>query len=126
MTDLNNLSYAVRGAIFAVHNELGPGLFESVYVAALVHELSLAGILVSTQIGVPVIYKNVQLDLGFRMDLLVENRLIIEVKSVECLHDVHKKQLLTYLKLSGKKLGILVNFNVAKLIDKESLVRIIN
>ncbi len=124
--DLNDLSYKIRGAIFTVHNELGPGLLESVYEAALVYELSSGGILVTSQVGVPVHYKDVQLELGFRMDILAENQVIIEIKSVESLHDVHKKQLLTYLKLANKKLGILVNFNVAKLVDKESLIRIIN
>ena len=79
-----------------------------------------------SQVGVPVQYKDIQLELGFRMDILVEDMLIIDVKSIEALHNVHKKQLLTYLKLSGMKLGILVNFNVAKLEEKESLVRIIN
>ena len=124
--DINELSYQVRGAIFTVHNELGPGLLESVYEAALVYELSSSGIFVTSQVGVPVKYKEVQLELGFRMDILVENQIIIEVKSIEALHNVHKKQLLTYLKLTNKKLGILVNFNVSKLIDKESLIRIIN
>lgn len=76
--------------------------------------------------GVPVNYNDVKLELGFRLDILVEDQVIVEVKSVEALHDVHKKQLLTYLKLTGKKIGILVNFNVATLKDKESLIRIIN
>ena len=124
--DLNDLSYKVRGVIFTVHTELGPGLLESVYEAALFHELAVAGLNAVTQIAVPVLYKDVKLELGFRIDILVENELVIEIKSVEALHDVHKKQLLTYLKLAEKKLGILVNFNVAKLIDKESLIRIIN
>ena len=124
--DINYLSYKIRGAIFTVHNELGPGLLESVNGAALAFELTLKGISVSTRIGLPVRYKNVQLDLGFRLDLLVENLVIVEIKSIETVHDVHKKQLLTYLKPSRKKLGILVNFNVAKLVDKESLIRIIN
>lgn len=124
--DINDLSYKIRGAIFTVHNELGPGLLESVYEAAMAYELSSQGIAVATQVGLPVRYKNVQLELGFRLDLVVENSVIVEIKSIEALHDVHKKQLLTYLKLSGKKLGILVNFNVAKLVDKESLIRIIN
>ncbi len=124
--DINELSYKIRGAIFTVHNELGPGLLESVYEAALVYELTSGAMIVSSQVGVPVHYKDVQLELGFRMDILVENQIIIEIKSIEALHDVHKKQLLTYLKLANKKLGILVNFNVVKLIDKESLIRIIN
>ncbi len=126
MLELNDLSYKIRGAIYTVHNELGPGLLESVYEAALQHEILLQGLHVLCQQGVPVHYKNVKLELGFRMDLLVEDQIIIEVKSIELLHDVHKKQLLTYLKITNKKLGILVNFNVAKLVDKESIIRIIN
>jgi GxxExxY protein len=122
----NEISYLIRGAIFEVHKTLGPGLLESVYEAALAHELRSQNLKVLTQIGLPVQYKDERLELGFRMDILVEDYVIIEVKSIEILHDVHKKQLLTYLKLSGKKLGILVNFNVVKLVDKESLIRIIN
>lgn len=124
--ELNELSYKIRGAIFTVHNELGPGLLESVYEAALFYELASDGLKVASQVGLPVQYKHIQLDLGFRLDLVVEDSIIVEIKSIEAVHDVHKKQLLIYLKLSGKKLGILVNFNVAKLVDKESLVRIIN
>lgn len=126
MKQINDLTYGIRGAIFEVHRTLGPGLLESIYEAALLHELGLQGIEAISQQGVPVFYKDVKLELGFRMDLLVEDEVVVEIKSIEALHDVHKKQLLTYLKLSGKKLGILVNFNVVKLIDKESLVRIIN
>lgn len=124
--DINMLSYKIRGAIFSVHNELGPGLLESVYEAALAYELMSEDLKVATQVGLPVRYKDVQLELGFRLDLLVEEQVIVEIKSIEAIHDVHKKQLLTYLKLSEKKLGILVNFNVMKLVDKESLIRIIN
>lgn len=120
------MSYKIRGAIFSVYNELGPGLLESVYEAALVHELSKIGLKVQNQVALPVVYKDVKLELGYRLDILVENKIIIEIKSVESLHDVHKKQVLTYLKLSNAKLGILVNFNAAKLIDKESIFRIIN
>jgi len=124
--ELNDITYKIRGAIFTVHNELGPGLLESVYEAALAYELIEQGLEVATQVGLPVTYKNQKLELGFRLDILVNREIIIEIKSVEMLHDVHKKQLLTYLKLSGKRLGILVNFNVASLVDKESLIRIIN
>jgi GxxExxY protein len=123
--ELDDITYEVRGAVFNVFKELGPGLLESVYEAALVHELRSRGLRVRRQVGVPVIYKGKQLDLGFRMDLLVEEQVIIEIKSVEALHAVHRKQLLTYLKLAGKKLGLLVNFN-AVLLDKLNLVRIIN
>ena len=124
--DLKDLTYKIRGAIFKVHTALGPGLLESVYEAALAYELVQLGLRIVTQVGLPVNYNNVKLELGFRIDIIVEDWIIIEVKSVESLHDVHKKQLLTYLKLSGKKIGILVNFNVSTLKDKESLIRIIN
>ena len=124
--DLNDLTYKIRGAVFKVHQTLGPGLLESVYEAALIYELMQMGLRVSSQVGIPVNYNGILLELGFRMDILVEDSVVIEIKSVETLHDVHKKQLLTYLKLSGKKIGILVNFNVSSLKDKESLIRIIN
>ena len=124
--DINEISFLIRGAIFEVFKTLGPDLLESVYERALVHELLAKDLRVATQVGIPVRYKNQELDLGFRMDILVEDAIIIEVKSIEAIHDVHKKQLLTYLKLADKKLGILVNFNTVSLVDKESLIRIIN
>lgn len=124
--ELNDLTYKIRGAIYTVHKELGPGLLETVYEAALAYELVEMGLHVRTQVGLPVEYKSVILDLGFRIDILVNDLVILELKSVEMLHDVHKKQLLTYLKLSNKRIGILVNFNSSVLVDKESLIRIIN
>ena len=126
MIALNDLSYKVRRAIYNVHSLLGPGLLESVYEAALLYEFEEMGIFAISQIDVPVKYKNIQLKIGFRIDILVEDQMIIEVKSVENLMDVHKKQVLTYLKLTGKKLGFLVNFNSVSIIDRESLFRIIN
>jgi GxxExxY protein len=107
----NDITYVLRGAIFKVYNNLGPGLLESVYEAALKHELAKDGLEVIAQVPVPVIYDDVRLDLGFRIDLLVNNKVIVEIKSVEILAPVHHKQLLTYLKLTDKKLGLLVNFN---------------
>jgi GxxExxY protein len=107
----NNLSYIVRGAIFKVYNNLGPGLLESVYVAALVYELRKENLSIAVEVPVPVIYDDVKLELGFRIDILVNDLIIIEVKSVETLAEVHHKQVLTYLKICNKKLGILVNFN---------------
>ena len=95
MRELNDLTYLIRGAIFEVHKALGPGLLESVYEAALLHELNLHGLQVSVQQGVPDFYKDVKLELGFRMDLLVEDQVVVEIKSIEILHDVHKKQLPT-------------------------------
>ncbi|MBY0477923.1 MAG: GxxExxY protein [Chitinophagaceae bacterium] len=124
--ELNDLTYKIRGAIYTVHNTLGPGLFESVYEAALAFELLSAGLQIKTQVGIPVHYKDVQLDIGFRLDILVEDAVIVEIKSVEKLMDVHKKQLLTYLKLTKIKIGLLVNFNSSNLFDKENLIRIIN
>jgi GxxExxY protein len=107
----NDISYIVRGAIFKVYNSLGPGLLESVYVAALVYELTKAGLSVKTEVPVPVIYEDQILELGFRIDILVNDLVIIEVKSIEQIVEVHHKIVLTYLKLAGKKLAILVNFN---------------
>ena len=108
----NDISYKIRGAIFNVYNALGPGLLESVYVAALVFELKKEGLNVLKEVPVPVYYENEKLEIGFRLDLLIENKVIIEVKSVEHLAEVHHKQVLTYLKLTKLKLAILVNFNV--------------
>ncbi len=120
----NDISYDIRGAAFKVHTTLGPGLLESVYEVAMSHELYKMGYEVKTQVGLPVVYDGIKLDIGYSIDLLVNDLVIIEIKSVEALADVHHKQLLTYLKLSGKKLGLLINFNVSSL--KESIVRIVN
>lgn len=120
----NDISFIIRGAIFKVYNKVGPGLLESAYEAALSHELKKEGLNVKTQVGLPFTYDEISLDIGYRIDILVENKVIIEVKSVETLADVHFKQLLTYLKLSNKKLGILVNFNTDS-IDK-SIKRLVN
>jgi GxxExxY protein len=107
----NELSYQIRGAIFEVYKNLGPGLLESVYESALLRELSAQKLQAKGQVHLPVFYKNAPLDLHFRIDILVENKVLIEIKSVERLTEVHHKQVLTYLKLSGLKLGLLVNFN---------------
>lgn len=120
----NDISYKIRGAIFDIYNELGAGLLESVYVAALEWELLHQGLQVKREVPVPVHYKEVKMDLGFRLDLLVENKVIIEVKSVENLAEVHHKQVLTYLKITKLKLGILVNFNVANI--KDGIFRKVN
>ena len=108
----NDISFKIRGAIFNVYKTFGPGLLESVYVASLVVELKKIGLKVLKEVPVPVYYEDEKLELGFRLDLLVEDKVIIEVKSVENLAEVHHKQVLTYLKLTNLKLGILVNFNV--------------
>lgn len=124
--ELNELTYKIRGALYTVHKTLGPGLLESVYEAAMIYELKELGLIVQSQVGIPVIYNGVMLEIGFRADIIIEHTVILEIKSIETLHDVHKKQLLTYLKLSGKKLGFLINFNSISLVDKQSLIRIIN
>lgn len=110
--DENDLSYKIRGAIFKVYNNLGPGLLESVYVAALQFELKKENLKVKREVPVPVYYEEEKLELGFRLDLLIEDKVIIEVKSAEKLAEVHHKQTITYLKLTKLKLAILVNFNV--------------
>ncbi len=120
----NDLSYLIRGAIFKVYQKLGPGLLESVYEAALKHELLKLDLEVKSQFPVPVNYDGVQLELGFRIDLIVNNKVIIEIKSVEEISPVHYKQLLTYLKLTDTKLGLLVNFNSEKI--ENSIRRIVN
>ena len=107
----NDISFKIRGCIFIVYNSLGPGLLESVYEAALAYELMKEDLRVETQVSIPVVYNEIKLDLGFRADLIVEKKVIIEIKSVENIAEVHHKQVLTYLKLTGIKLGLLVNFN---------------
>ncbi len=124
--ELDDLTYKIRGAMFEVYKELGPGLLESVYEMALMKEFDLQEIKAKSQAALPVAYKGEYLELGFRFDIIVEGKVIIEIKSVKELEDVHKKQLLTYLKLSELKIGFLVNFNSRHLKDKESLIRIVN
>ncbi len=110
--ELNKLSREVEDAAFEVHRELGPGLLESVYEKALAYELDLRGLRVQTQLALPVFYKGVSLEMDFRIDLLVEEELGIELKSIKELPDVHFKQTLTYLRLADKRLALLINFNV--------------
>ena len=120
----NDISYAIRGAAFKVHKTLGPGLLESVYETALTYELRKAGFDVKTQVAVPMYYEEIRMEVGFRLDLLVNDLVVVEIKSVECLMDVHYKQVLTYLKLTNLKLGLLINFNSYPL--KDSIERIVN
>ncbi len=120
----NDISYNIRGAIFTVYNELGPGLLESVYEAALSYQLRLLGCTVHSQVPIPVRYGGQTLEVGFRIDLLVDNLVIVEIKSVELLAAVHHKQLLTYLRLTGKRLGLLVNFNTVDI--SRSIYRKVN
>jgi len=104
-------------AAFTVHRALGPGLLESVYEACMAEELHRAGLQVERQIGVPVAYGEARMDVGFRLDLLVERAVIVEVKSIDALASIHTAQLLTYLRFSGLRLGYLINFNTVRLKD---------
>ena len=120
----NEISYAIRGCIFKVYYNLGPGLLESAYTAALQYELLEEGMTVRTQVPLPMVYASVSVDVGYRLDLLVEEQVLIELKSVDALMAVHHKQVITYLKLSGLKLGLLVNFNTDDI--KTSIFRKVN
>lgn len=122
--DENQISYKIRGAIFKVWQVLGPGLLESVYVAALASELKNQGLKIRKEVPVPVFYEEEKLEVGFRLDLLVEDKVIIEVKSVENLAPVHHKQAITYLRLTKLKLAILVNFHVENI--NEGIFRKVN
>lgn len=115
--ELNKLTEDIIGAAITVHRELGPGLLESAYEACLAFELVDRGLFVEKQKELPVVYRGFQVDCGFRLDLLVEGKVVVELKAVEKLHPIHEAQLLSYLKLSGCKVGLLLNFNVRMLRD---------
>jgi GxxExxY protein len=116
MTD-NEISHAIIGAAIEVHRLLGPGLLESACEECLSKELALRSLLFDRQIPIPVVYKDVKLECGYRIDLLVEGRVVVELKSIEGLAPIHEAVILTYLRLSGRRLGLLINFNVAVLRD---------
>lgn len=118
------VSHAVITAAMKVHTELGPGLLESTYTACLQYELRDAGISSCAQVGLPVVYRDVKLELGYRMDLVVSDLVIVEIKSVDGISPVHLAQILSYLKLSGKSIGLLINFNVVHL--KDGIRRFVN
>ena len=120
----NELTGKVIGSAIEVHNALGPGLLESAYKECLYYKLAKGGLNVVKEKAIPLIFEEVKLECGFRIDLLVENKLIIEIKSCEALNDIHLAQTLTYLKLGNYKLGLLINFNVLKL--KDGIKRVIN
>lgn len=120
----NEISKHVLDAAFRVHSALGPGLLESVYEAALTHELRKIGLAVETQVPIPVVYDGVKLAIGFRLDVLVEDKVILELKSCENLIPIHSKQLLNYLRLADLRLGLLFNFNVESL--KGNIIRLAN
>lgn len=120
----NEIATIVVDAAFKIHKTFGPGLFESVYEAALRYELQKRGLIVVQQLGIPVRYDGLNLGFGFRVDLLVNNKVVIEVKSVEALASVHNKQLATYLRLMDLRLGLLVNFNVELI--RNGIRRVVN
>lgn len=120
----NELSYKIRGAIFNVYNNLGPGLLESAYEVALRIELEKAGCQVQTQVYLPIVYEGVTIPNAFRIDMLVDDKVIIELKAVASVQEVFFSQLMTYLKLTGKKLGILVNFKTTDI--SKSIYRRVN
>ncbi len=123
-TELNKITEIIIGAAMAVHRELGPGLLESAYEACLAYELPDRGLSVERQKALPVRYRGVNVDCGYRIDLLVEGKVVVELKAVERLEAIHKAQLLSYLKLSGCKVGLLINFNVKVL--KDGIRRLVN
>ena len=120
----NAVAQQVVDAAYRVHTTLGPGLLESVYEAALAYELEKRGLRIARQQAIPVVYEEVRIHTGFRADLVVEDAVIVEIKALEASAPVHRKQLLTYLKLSGKHLGLLINFNVALI--RDGITRIVN
>jgi len=124
MQKLNDITSSILNSAIHIHRELGPGLLESVYQHILAYELHKKGLAVVTELAIPVHWDQVKLDLGFRADLLVENQVVVEVKSIEAVAPVHKKQLLTYLKLMKKSVGLLINFNVDVL--REGISRVVN
>ena len=120
----NDIAKEIVNAAYKIHSKLGPGLLESVYEAILKAEVEKRGLRVIRQQAIPVVYEQLHLETGFRADLIVEGKVIVEIKSVEALAMVHKMQLLTYLKLADKRLGLLINFNVALI--KDGIIRVVN
>lgn len=120
----NEISYLVRKCVFNVYNSLGPGLLESIYQKILIYELEENGLDAKQEVAIPVIYDNKRFDLNFRIDILVEDKVILELKSVKNLEEIHYKQLQTYLKLSDKRLGLLINFNTTNILD--GIKRVVN
>ena len=123
MEELNIITEQILKYAFRVHSELGPGLLESSYKECLFYELNKNGIRTEKEKALPLVYQEVKLDIGYRVDLLVENKIIVEVKAVEALNDIHTAQVLTYLKLSGCKIGLLLNFHTSQL--KQGIKRLV-
>ena len=122
--EYNNISGKILDACVTVHKEMGPGLLESVYELCLIKELQLRGLFVQSQISIPLLYKGIELSKDFRIDIFVENEIILEIKAVDFILPVHKAQIISYLKLADKRLGFLINFNVALM--KEGFYRFVN
>ena len=120
----NEIATTVVDAAYTIHTRLGPGLLESVYETTLAYELTKRGLTVRRQQAIPVVYESVRMDIGFRADLIVADKVIVEIKSIEAVSPVHRKQLLTYLRLTDKRLGLLINFNVELI--KGGLTRVVN
>ncbi len=120
----NDVAKQIVDVAFKIHTTFGPGLLESVYETIMAYELKKRGLRVRRQQAIPVVYEDVKMDLGFRADLIVEDKVVVEIKSVEAIAPVHKKQLLTYLRLTDKRLGLLINFNVELI--KNGITRVVN
>jgi GxxExxY protein len=120
----NEIATIIVDASFKIHKRLGPGLLESVYETTLAYELAKRGLQLRRQQSMPVVYEDVRMDVGFRADLIVEGKVIVEIKSIDAIAPVHRKQLLTYLRLTDKKLGLLINFNVELI--KDGITRVVN
>lgn len=120
----NEIATQIVDAAYKIHTMLGPGLLESVYETVLSYELTKRGLQVARQQPIPVVYESVQMEIGFRADLIVQDKVIVEIKSVEALGPVHKKQLLTYLRLADKRLGLLINFDTELI--KDGIARVVN
>ncbi|GAB5439798.1 MAG: GxxExxY protein [Fuerstiella sp.] len=124
MDDINNLTQRIIGAAMKVHTALGPGLLESAYEVCLAHELTKQNILVETQVLLPVLYDGIKIDAGYRMDMVVDRKVVVELKAVESIKELHKAQVLSYLKLNRMAVGLLINFNVPRL--KDGIVQLVN
>ena len=120
----NDVAKQIVDVAFKIHQAYGPGLLESVYEAIMAYELKKRGLLVNRQQPIPVVHEDVRMGVGFRADLIVENKVVVEIKSIEAVSPVHKKQLLTYLRLTDKRLGLLINFNVELI--KHGISRVVN
>ena len=120
----NTIATEIVDICFHIHKKLGPGLLESVYEEILAYEIAKSNYFAKRQVPIPLIYDSIKLNLGFRADLIIENKVIIEVKAIEVILPVHKMQLLTYLKITGLKLGLLINFNTQTI--KEGITRVVN